>query len=230
MSLLSLLIVGFIFGVRHALEPDHLAAVASLATGKLRDNVRQGAVWGLGHSLTLLLFGGAALLLGDLVPEYLPEALELVVGMMLVILGVDVLRRVISQRVHLHVHQHGAQGSHVHVHAHREAAGHEHEHWPTFPFRALFVGLMHGLAGSAALVLLALAKAPSATTGLLYILVFGVGSMIGMALLSFAISVPLRVSSRKFAVLRRGLRLAVGLATIVLGLSIVRVFTLSAFK
>src|SRR5262245_32667450 len=106
---LPVFVLGFLMGVRHAFEADHLAAVASLATRSrtLRGGVWQGALWGLGHTLTLLLVGGACLLLGRGVPERWAAGLELLVGVMLLVLGADVLRRSRRQRVHVHVHQHG---------------------------------------------------------------------------------------------------------------------------
>jgi len=224
MELGSLLIVGFLLGVRHALDPDHLASVATITTSSrtLADGLKQGAAWGMGHTLTLLLFGGAALLLGLAVPEDLALVLEFAVGVMLILLGADVLRRIMKERIHVHPHDHGDGASHLHVHSHAQIDRHEHSHSPVIPLRALFVGLMHGLAGSAALVLLTVAAAPSILSGITYILVFGVGSILGMGLLSIVIALPLRLSSNRFERVQRNFRLGIGFVTIVIGLSIVR--------
>ena len=196
---LSLLLLGFILGMRHATEADHVAAMATLA-GRghgLRSTTLQGAAWGLGHTITLLLFGGAALVLGGVIPEDYAHTLEAMVGIMLVVLGLDLLRQLYRRRIHFHVHQHadGVRHFHAHNHAPGEAHGadtHYHSHETRLPRRALFVGLMHGLAGSAALVILAAESTHSPLTALLYILGFGLGSILGMAALSVVIMLPLR--------------------------------------
>ncbi len=224
MELSSLLVVGFLLGVRHALDPDHLASVATISTSSrtLLDGLKQGLAWGMGHTLTLLLFGGAALLLGLAVPEDLALVLEFAVGVMLILLGADVLRRIMKERIHVHPHYHGDGALHLHAHSHAQMVRHEHAHSPLIPLRALMVGLMHGLAGSAALLLLTVAAAPSIASGIVYIIVFGIGSILGMAILSVVIALPLRLSSNRFERVQRNIRLGIGIVTIVLGLSIVR--------
>lgn len=224
MELSSLLVVGFLLGVRHALDPDHIASVATISSGSrsLRDGLNQGVAWGVGHTLSLLLFGGSALLLGLVVPGDLALVLELTVGLMLILLGADVVRRIIRERIHVHRHDHADVASHLHVHSHAQSDRHEHSHPPLIPLRALFVGLMHGLAGSAALILLTVVSAPSISAGIIYILVFGVGSILGMGLLSVIIALPLRLSSNRFKRAQRNFRFGVSIVTIVLGLSIVR--------
>ena len=224
MELGSLLVVGFLLGVRHALDPDHLASVATISTSSrtLLDGLKQGGAWGMGHTVTLLLFGGAALVLGLAVPEGLALFLEFAVGLMLVLLGADVLRRIMQERIHVHRHEHDDGASHLHVHLHPQVDRHEHSHSPLIPLRALMVGLMHGLAGSAALLLLTVASAPSIISGIVYILVFGFGSILGMALLSIVIALPLRLSSNRFERTQKNFRLGIGIVTIFIGLSIVR--------
>jgi ABC-type nickel/cobalt efflux system permease component RcnA len=216
----AVLFLGFLIGMQHAMEADHVAAVASLAT-RNRSTARQGAVWGLGHALTLFLIGGLVLMMDALVPEYFAQVLELAVGFMLVLLGVDVLRRLIRERIHFHLHRHG-ETLHFHAHSHESGQPHEndphqHEHPRAFPLRALFVGIMHGMAGSAALMILALNSVSSIGQGILYIAMFGVGSILGMAMLAAAISLPLRYSSRGFTWAHNGLKAAVGIVTIGLG-------------
>jgi ABC-type nickel/cobalt efflux system permease component RcnA len=122
--------------------------------------------------------------------------------------------------VHFHVHEHEDGTTHFHAHAHahdRAPGGQEHDHAHGLPRRALFVGLIHGTAGSAALVLLALEKAPSLGSGLLYIAIFGLGSVLGMALLSAAISIPLRWSAGGLTRIHNGVEAAVGAITIGIG-------------
>ncbi len=225
----SVLFLGFLIGIQHALEADHVAAVASLAsrTGSLRAVVRQGAVWGLGHGLTLLLFGGAVLLFDRVVPETLARALEVAVGVMLVILGASVLRRLVHDRIHFHRHRHSDGVVHMHAHSHAGEHGthdperHAHGHPEGLPLRPLFVGMMHGMAGSAALLLLALASVQSAALGFLYVLLFGLGSVLGMAALSAVIAVPLTWSARVLTWGRHALQAAIGGATLLIGGAIV---------
>lgn len=203
MTGLSLLLIGMLLGMQHATEADHLAAVATLATRQATpaQTLRQGVAWGLGHTLTLMAFGGAVFVLGRSIPPSLEQALETAVGVMLVLLGLDVLRRLRRERIHFHAHRHEGGGVHLHAHSHRgegrhEQSAHRHEHAERWPLRALLVGMMHGLAGSAALVVLAVQDAASVPLGLGYIVMFGLGSILGMALLSVAVALPLRLSAR----------------------------------
>ena len=176
----TLLLLAFLLGMRHALEVDHLAAVATLATrSRTRwQTVSQGAAWGLGHTLMLLAAGGACLLLSIAIPARLARGFEIGVGVMLLGLGAEVLWRVRRQNVHLHLHEHDDGTRHVHAHSHQpgdeqgpehRAHPHFHPHPHGFPRRALLVGLVHGLAGSAALLLLTVTAIPSRWLGLAYI-------------------------------------------------------------
>jgi cytochrome c biogenesis protein CcdA len=225
--MISIFLFGFLMGVRHAFEADHLAAVASLATRgrSLRSGVIQGTAWGVGHTLTLLLVGGACLLLGQAVPERWASGLEAVVGLMLLALGIDVLRRSRRERVHVHVHQHGNGTRHWHAHRHasqeaHDPARHEHAHPRHLSVRALAVGLVHGLAGSAALFLLTLQAVPSLGLGFAYIALFGAGSILGMAALSAAIMVPMRAAAHRMTRIQGMLEAAVGVATVAVGLKV----------
>lgn len=205
--------------MRHALEPDHVAAVATLAARSRgpRETVLQGAVWGLGHTITLLAVGGACLLLRATIPPRLAASLEGVVGVMLLVLGADVLVRMRRRGVHLHVHRHDDGTVHLHAHQHAPGTVHEHEHVHGFPRRALLVGLMHGLAGSAALLLLTLTTLGSAWLGVAYIAVFGIGSIAGMAVLAGIMSLPLQGPARRFAGWRSGLEAVIGCGTLAVG-------------
>lgn len=219
--------LGFLIGLQHAMEADHLAAVATLASrqGSTRDIVKHGLTWGLGHTLTLLALAGVALLLGNAIPGSLARALEFAVGAMLVGLGAQLLWKVRRAQVHVHVHQHGSGDRHLHVHSHaadpapqrKHVHDHGHGHAGGFRWRTLAVGLMHGMAGSAALLLLAMTKVRDPVHGLAYILVFGVGSMVGMAILSAVIAVPLALSARFLTWANRGLQVAIGVCTVAIG-------------
>lgn len=239
----STLVLGFLLGMRHATEADHLVAVATLATrhGTLPEALRQGLAWGAGHTLTLLLIGGAVLTLDQALPPRLEHWLEMAVGLMLILLGTDVLRRSLVEHSHFHAHCHApGEPPHRHEHSHpqvstasdgrsfatlqfrptgaHEAWPHVHNHPPRLPLRALLVGVMHGMAGSAALIALSVGAAESLAAGLLYMLLFGVGSMLGMATLSTLIVIPLRLSATSMQRLHRALTVAIGGLSIVLGL------------
>jgi ABC-type nickel/cobalt efflux system permease component RcnA len=215
--------LGFLLGMQHALEADHVAAVSSIAARRTEvgDIVKHGLTWGFGHTLTLFAFAGAALGLGRAIPEDLARPIEGAVGVMLIGLGAHVLWRLWRDRVHFHRHSHDDGAVHVHAHSHagetvpHARAAHAHEHG--FRWRTLLVGLMHGMAGSAALLVLTVSKASSVAVGLGYVALFGIGSMLGMGALSTVIAVPLAFSARWLTWANSGLQGAVGLVTIAIG-------------
>jgi hypothetical protein len=215
--------LGFLLGMQHALEADHIAAVSSIAARRAHvgDIVKHGLTWGLGHTLTLSAFAGAALLLGHAISEQFARPIETAVGIMLVGLGAHVLWRLWRDRVHFHTHGHGDGTVHIHAHSHAgETVAHaraSHVHAHGFRWRTLLVGLMHGMAGSAALLLLAASQASSPAVGLGYVALFGIGSMVGMGALSTVIAVPLAVSARGLTRVNRCLQGAVGAITIAIG-------------
>ena len=182
--------------MRHALDADHVAAVASLTRQKqsLSYTIKQGAVWGLGHTITLFLFGSIVIFMDTIIPEYLSKRLEVAVAVMLILLGADVLRRLISGKVYFH------------------------EQSNKFPMHALFIGLMHGMAGSAAVILLTLDAGTSPIQGMIYILFFGIGSMLGMAMLSIAITLPIKLFAKHLSWAQSVFQLSVGVLTISLGI------------
>jgi hypothetical protein len=217
--------LGFLLGMQHALEADHVAAVSSIAARRtdIGDIVRHGLTWGLGHTLTLFAFASAAIWLGHAIPEHFAQPLETAVGVMLVGLGAHVLWRLWRDRVHFHRHGHGDGTVHIHAHSHagdttpHASAAHAHAHG--FRWRTLLVGLMHGMAGSAALLVLAVSQAASPALALGYVALFGIGSMLGMGALSMVIAVPLAVSARWLTWANSGLQGAVGAVTIAIGVT-----------
>jgi len=212
--------VGFVLGLRHALDADHVVAVTTLASRKqgVARTSLVGAFWGLGHALSLGLVGGAILVLRVRVPPAVSHALESVVAVMLVLLGALALRAAWRWKLHAHPHEHDG-ATHVHFHAHRRADAHVHGH--AHPLRGglrpFLVGLVHGLAGRAGLALLALAAAPTLGAGLLYLGVFALGSVAGMLVLSAALSVPLAYVESRYAALHRAVQVAAGAASLALG-------------
>jgi ABC-type nickel/cobalt efflux system permease component RcnA len=226
--MISILVLGLLFGIRHAFDADHLAAVATLAarSRSVSETVRVGLAWGLGHALTLFTVGAAALIAGVGLFDRFSHLFELAVGIMLIALGADVVRSAVRNRIHVHRHRHGDHTDHVHFHAHTGEAAHDpfdhrHAHPGTLPRRAAVVGLVHGLAGSAALVLFALGTAESFAVGLGYLAVFGLGSVLGMAALSMVIAVPLRSCAEARPRALNGLRVVAGLVSVVLGVIVV---------
>lgn len=226
--MLTLLGLGFLLGLRHAVEADHAAAVAALASRStsVGETVRQGIAWGVGHTLTLFLFCSVVLSLNSIVPERVALALEMAVGVMLIGLGLDVWRRIRRERIHIHVHEHKEGEAHIHMHAHRsETDRHRavHQHTHQIPYRALLVGMTHGMAGSAALILLTLHATVSIAVGLTYIILFGIGSILGMSALSLAIAIPLRRSAQSLAWAYEGIQVVIGGISVFLGTSILYV-------
>lgn len=220
----TLFSLAFVLGLRHALEADHAAAVASLATQNrsVFQTMKQGIVWGFGHTVTLFLFGSIVLILGVVIPERFADALECAVGFMLLGLGIDVFRRMQKERIHFHLHQHDHAIPHFHAHSHapdmpHTKAAHQHTHPQGFPYRAFIVGLMHGMAGSAALILLTLNTNMSPWMAINYIVIFGLGSILGMGVLSVVIAIPLWYSSRSLTRVHHSIQSVVGISTILLG-------------
>jgi hypothetical protein len=221
----SLLLLGLVLGLKHALEADHVSTVATLAarSPSARQTVRVAFAWGLGHATALALVGTALVAVGAALPERVTQAFEMAVGAILIVLGIGVLRRLRRQGLHVHVHQHGGGRPHLHAHAHvadgepHEASPHEHAHGRWLWGRSLFIGGVHGLAGSAAATVLALAATDSVPRALLYLAVFGAGSIAGMVVLSVVITLPLRLSARSTGLGALGLQALLGGADVALG-------------
>lgn len=211
--MVSFLILGFLIGISHALEADHLAAVGALAgSGKSSSKKLAflGASWGLGHTTTLLVLSSAVLVFGFVLSDSVAAGLEFGVGVMLVLIGVHVFWKIRQSSIHFHIHQHGDGNKHFHAHSHNHNHGHKasaknvdtkhnhkkepHHHKHGFSFRAYLVGLIHGAAGSAGIIALTAAATRDVSTALSYVLVFGFGSICGMALLTYAVSWPLRLN------------------------------------
>jgi len=203
LSTASALIFGLIFGLKHAVEADHLAAVATIVSERksLLSSSLVGGLWGIGHTLALLIAGLAVLLLNIKIGERAALALEFVVALMLIGLGVNALRRLFAGgKLHLHPHRHGLR-AHAHPHTHKpdEEPVVDSHHRLRFGVRPLIVGMIHGLAGSAALMLLVLTTVTSRMAGLAFIVVFGVGSIGGMMAMSLLLGLPLQLTASRFA-------------------------------
>lgn len=226
-STITILFFGFLLGLKHAVEADHLAAVSTIVTERksLLSSALVGGIWGLGHTISLLVVGVFVLLLDFRISERTESILELFVGGMLIFLGLNVMQKIVrGGTLHLHTHEHGGH-VHAHPHLHDEHTNadepHAHHGLSLISPRPLVIGLVHGLAGSAGLMLLVLPTIESRPVGLLYIVIFGVGSIAGMMLMSFLVSLPLQLTALHFNRANVWLRCLAGLFSIGFGLWIV---------
>lgn len=207
-----ILSLGFIIGLKHAIEADHLIAVTTLVS-EHKNPFRSaliGTFWGIGHTTTLFLIGLGVLLLNISIPQNISLFFEMLVGVMLILLGLRAIRGG-SYKIHEHKHKHG-ESEHIHLH-HRS---HHHAHK-----RSFIVGMIHGVAGSGALMLLVLATIKSFLLGIYYILLFGLGSIVGMTILSLFIGLPFAFTATRFQLVEKYLRIVAGVISIVFGLSLV---------
>jgi high-affinity nickel-transport protein len=269
-NLLAAIGLGFVLGMRHATDPDHVIAVSTIVSSQrsIRQAGAIGVLWGIGHTITIFCVGAAIILFNVVIPPRIGLIMELAVGLMLILLGILNLTGVtqrITQRYsaqHDHTEQHHAQRgdmqhaddgvvhSHLHQHdgvAHEHVHGHRPEiHMHLEPdvamdaggmpqsvlqnvlrrlglyhfLRPLAIGLVHGLAGSAAVALLVLAEIRDPRWAVAYLLVFGVGTIAGMMLITMAIGAPFAYTGRRFAPFHRSLGVASGLLSLGFGLFI----------
>jgi hypothetical protein len=245
-NFLAVIGVGFVLGMRHATDPDHVIAVSTIVSRQR--NIWQagliGALWGVGHTITIFCVGAAIILFNIVIPPRVGLAMELAVGLMLILLGILSLTGVtqwISNRF-TPAHSHGLIHSHPHEHdgvVHEHLHGHSpevHMHLDEKPrgafqsvlqrlglyqfLRPLAVGLVHGLAGSAAVALLVLAEIRDPRWAIAYLLVFGVGTIAGMMLITMVIGAPFAYTRKRFAPFHHGLGVASGLLSLAFGLFI----------
>jgi ABC-type nickel/cobalt efflux system permease component RcnA len=247
-GLFSIIALGFFLGMRHATDPDHVIAVTTIVARykKISHAALIGAFWGVGHTLTILVVGSGIILFGWVIPARIGLSMEFSVGLMLIFLGILNLTGIlqwitqtisahgIAEAAHSHPHSHG---DYIHTHPHRhEPEAHPHSpeqtpldwldrHFGQLGFyqvtRPLVVGLVHGLAGSAAVALLVLTTMDNPKWAVLYLLVFGLGTISGMALITGAMVLPFAYADKRFARLNQGLRVASGLISVVFGLFLV---------
>lgn len=220
-STVSVLVLGFVLGLRHATEADHLAAVSTIVSEKknLFTASVVGGLWGIGHTISLFAVGLLVILLKLQISETVENRLEAVVGVMLVLLGLNAFRKLFqAEKVHFHTHEHGGH-AHTHVHTHNVESKEESHH--RFSPRSLVVGMVHGLAGSAALMLMVVPTISSPLLAMVYILIFGIGSIGGMMLMSLLIGLPFHFTAGRFAKLNSIIRFCAGIFSVGLGVSII---------
>jgi hypothetical protein len=216
---LTVLSLGFLLGAKHALDADHVVAISTIATEQ-RSLWRSSAVgffWGVGHTLVLMLAGLAVLGFKLTISGEWARLFEAAVGLMLVGLGVSVGLTLWRERLHVHAHAHADGAAHLHVHSHQDGPHHAHLHRYRLEYKSLAVGMLHGLAGSAALLLLVLSTARTVLDGALYILTFGAGSIAAMVLLGIIMSLPFVFTPGYLVRTHLALRTLAGLASVSLG-------------
>ena len=241
---LGIALLGLALGMRHATDPDHVVAVTTIVAGERRIAAAStiGLVWGLGHTLTVLAVGAAIILLKISIPARLGLAMEFAVAIVLILLGVSAALQILASLttriraaflkrdakliVHSHVHRHG-EHAHAHPHVHSDGfslSGHDHLAAATAfavrrPFfRAFGVGLVHGLAGSAAIALLVLGAIPDPRWAVTYLIIFGLGTMLGMVLITTAIGLPYAFAAQRTARTHRVVAIGSGLLSFGFGL------------
>ena len=222
----AILGLGLVFGLKHATEVDHVVAVSTIASQQ-RNVLRSalvGVLWGAGHTVSLLIVGVIVLSLRIVIPESVSKWLEFCVALMIIGLGATALWRSLRKRSDVHVHKHSHDGlSHVHIHFHESATQHDHEQKhshavSSIGLKPVLIGMMHGLAGSGALTLLVLTQIGSIVVGIIYLGVFGLGSIVGMLLMSGLIGLPFALTSRNLSSLHQRMQLAAAVLSIGFGL------------
>jgi hypothetical protein len=245
---IAILIIGFFLGMRHATDPDHVIAVSTIVSRErsLPRAALIGAFWGLGHTITIVIVGAAIILFNVVIPPRLGLTMEFAVGLMLILLGILNLTGVsrwLSERLspahprvtgeHAHIHEHSSH-VHYHWHSHKPAEQHHGDElppakWMSSPFaklglfhtvRPLLVGIVHGLAGSAAVALLVLSTIHDPRWAVFYLLIFGLGTIAGMMLITLALALPFSYAGTRFAWLNRGLITGSGILSLGFGLFI----------
>jgi high-affinity nickel-transport protein len=247
-SLAVVVALGFFLGMRHATDPDHVIAVSTIVTRyrRPRQAALIGIAWGIGHTLTILAVGGGIILLGWVIPARVGLSLEFSVGVMLMVLGALTLKGVLHRVAegvaqasgddgvtHSHPHRHGDY-IHSHQHHHQpDTHAHPAEATPLARLdrwlggvrlyqlaRPLVVGLVHGLAGSAAVALLVLAAIGNSGWAMVYLLVFGLGTVVGMMLVTAVVAWPFAYAAGRMDGWQRGLRVASGVISLGFGLAL----------
>ena len=227
-STLAFLGIGLAFGLKHATEVDHVVAVSTVVSQ--HKNVFRSAIvgllWGAGHTASLLVVGAIVLVLRVEIPERVSNWLEFGVALMIIGLGVSALWRALRTNNEVHVHKHNHDGlSHVHIHFHESETKHKptarsrHSHAiSSIGWKPVLIGTVHGLAGSGALTLLVSTQITSTAIGLLYLAVFGIGSMAGMLLMSGLIGFPFALTSTQLTSVHHRLQTTAAVFSICFGL------------
>jgi len=218
-SYLTILSLAFGAGMLHALDADHIMTITSLSGSQnsFRSSMQYCSRWALGHGGVLVLFGAAVMLMGMIIPPALSHIAEVLVGVVLILIGLGIVVDIIRKRAHLHFHQHNQLLPHAHWHQHEfveqhNHTSHQHQH------RAVFIGMLHGVAGSAPLLaLLPMSQLRDPLTGLAYLLVFGVGTLVSMLLFGGVLGKSMRWLQRYGQKTIQTTRIIIAIGAIVFG-------------
>ncbi len=242
----TILALGLVLGMRHATDPDHVIAVSTIVTRHrtLRGGALTGALWGLGHTVTIVLVGGIIIAFRVVIPPVLGLTMEMTVALMLVVLGLWNITSIVQRARdelgddggHRHAHPH-RHGDYVHSHRHGHgpnAHGHRDDQTPQawldrhlgglglYPvLRPVVVGLVHGLAGSATVALLVLTIIGDPRWAIAYLVLFGIGTIVGMTLITLVVAAPLTLAGARLTHVQRHLRMASGVLSLGFGLFLV---------
>ena len=210
--LANLLATALVLGALHSFGPDHLAAVSVFVSRRpsWRRAAGLGARWGMGHSASILLVGGLVVLSGLRLPERFAPLAERLVGVVLIALGASALWR--AWKLHAHAHTHEG-GTHWHLHSHAKSEAHDHGHGVLFG-----IGMLHGLAGTGVLVALLPSFASTRAGGILFLVVFGLGTICSMALFGATAGHMLSLTTRASVRLERGAIGLAGAASVLVGI------------
>jgi ABC-type nickel/cobalt efflux system permease component RcnA len=228
LSMMAVLSIGLVFGLKHATEVDHVVAISTIVSRhkNVFHSALVGALWGAGHTASLLTVAVIVLTLRVAIPERVSGWFEFGVAIMIICLGVSALRRALRRNAHVHVHEHSHDGqAHTHIHFHENETRHEpalapqHSHAVShLGWKPVLIGMMHGLAGSGALTLLVLTQISSSWIGFLYVAMFGLGSIAGMLVMSGLIGLPFAFSSKKLTHLHQRLQTLAAVFSICFGI------------
>jgi ABC-type nickel/cobalt efflux system permease component RcnA len=220
-SIVAVLAIGGLLGFRHAFEPDHLAAVSTLATrpaSRLWSAARLGLIWGLGHTATVGVVALLIIVLGVRIPARFWPSAELLVATLLVLLGLTVIWRYVRGGWHIHTHAHPASPPHFHLHSHTQDETHGHAHAVVDARRSLGFGIAHGLAGSGAIAALLVATVPDTASRIGYFAAFGAGTIVGMLAVSLTLSLLVRAAAERGARWATILHFGAAVGSVVAGL------------
>lgn len=224
-SIIFILVTAFGLGFAHSLDPDHVVAVSTLLCNNksLRKSITSATVWGVGHSAVLFIIGLLVLTLSVIIPQSVIKLFDFVAGVLLIILGAFVLRPLLAERIRtdqiIHEHTHSHPYSYPHSHSHDHAIENHHGH--THLHKSALIGALQGLGGSAALMLVTLSTVSSVEIGLVFILLFGIGVILGMVGIACLVGSVMAYTASNLEKVHKIIKALTGSASIVFGILII---------
>ncbi len=224
LSAIFILLTALGLGLVHSLDPDHIVAVSTLVckNKSIRKSISSAVVWGIGHSIVLFIVGAIVLLLRVAIPESVVNIFELAAGLLLIVLGAYVLKPVLQERIHKHQHATGQTHTHSYDgHGHSHEHGHTHDIGDFHLSKSAFTGFLQGMGGTAALMLVTLATVNSAEMGLVFILIFGIGVILGMTGVTCLVGSVMSYTARNFTQIHEVIMAITGSISIVVGIILI---------